>query len=274
MAKGKEVATPKKGKQEVVNWKEELKKEAAQESSRVQADVGNRIKLDKKLKFIKAGADMGNEINVIIVGHVKVHAYYDTPFDEDNVSAPACFAHSTTGENMAPVDESPAKQSEICEDCWAFKFKSDSRQKGKACGENHALAVIFTDDVADSDDPEITLLKVPVTSGATFRRYIKTLNSNDMPSWAVMTTIKFDENADWQKLLFDLDGEVPEKYLQVCRSKFKASMEMLMVKPDFSTYKGGGAGSKKAKPGKKAPAKAGPPPKGKPEKKAGRSRLS
>lgn len=273
MAK-KEVATKRKGGQEVTNWKEELAREAQQESSRVQADVGNKIKLDKKLKFIHGGADLGNEINVIVVGHIKVHAYYDTPYDEDNITAPACFAHSTTGENMAPLDESPAKQSEICEDCWAFKFKSDDRQKGKACGENHLLAVIFTDDVADSDDPEITLLKVPVTSGATFRRYIKTLNSNDMPSWAVMTTVKFDENADWQKLLFDLDGEVPEKYLSVCRSKFKASMEMLMVKPDFSTYKGG-SGSKKAKT-KKSDAKAAkvPTKSAKPAAKAGRSRLS
>lgn len=260
MAKGKAVV--KRKSTEVANWKEELAREAREESARVPQGVGNRIKLDKKLKFIHQGADIGTEINVVIVGHVKQHAYYDTPFDEDNISAPACYAVSATGENMAPLDESPKKQSEICDECWAFKFKSDSREKGKACGEKHALAVIFTDDLAESDDPEITLISVPVTSGATFRRYVKGLNANELPSWAVMTAIKFDDKADWQKLLFDQDGEVPEKYLSICRGKFKTSMAMLLEKPDFSTYKGGD--SKKATKKKAAPAPA----------KKGRSRLS
>lgn len=267
MARGKEVAergkaVAKRGKTDVVNWKEELAKEAREESARVPVGQGNQIKLDKKLKFILGGADLGSEVNVIIVGHVKVHAYYDTPFDEDNITAPACYAVSDTGENMAPLDESPKKQSEICDECWAFKFKSDERGKGKACGEKHALAVIFTDDLANGDDPEIAFVKVPVTSGATFRRYVKGLNDNELPSWAVMTAIKFDEKADWQKLEFDQDGEVPEKYLNICRDKNRAAMKQLMEKPDFSTYKG----SKEAKkPKGKQPA---------PAKKAGRSRLS
>lgn len=228
-------AVAKKKSTEVANWKKELADMAKEERERVPVGSGNRIQLTKRQQFRQQGADIGSEIEVVIVGHVYNNTFYDRPFDEANPTPPACFAQSVSGKNMAPLDESPKKQAEICEDCWANQWKSDKRGKGKACGNKHLTAVVMAEDL-DEDQPEVYFLTVPVTSGATFRKYVAGLNDNDMPSWAVVTNISFDDGADYQKIKFALSEEVNEDRLALCKKLSQESVKRLMEKPDFSGY--------------------------------------
>jgi len=63
--------------------------------------------------------------------------------------------------------------------------------------------------------------------------------------------MKMDPDAENQTLMFDLDGQVPDKLLSRCRDGHKAGRKLLMEKPDFSSFKPA-KGAKAAKSSKKS----------------------
>lgn len=264
--KGKAVAKRKSGGA-LANWKDELKNLAKEESDRTPTGAGNGISI-KGGKFKHQGADLGTEISVIIVDRTFMNRWYDRPFDEDNPGPPACVAQSATGKNMAPYDDSPAKQSEICESCWANQWKSAERGKGKACANRQDLAILLVDDDGLDDEGDIVFLGVPVTSTPDLNKYVKKLtDGQEVPPWAVITKIEFDEDSDYEKLKFSFIDMVDEKYLARIRDRIKEARTALLEKPDFSGYEApkGGKKAKAADRGGKERSRS---------KDAGKSRLS
>lgn len=243
-SKSKAVAKKKSGGA-LVNWKNELKGLAKEESDRTPTGAGNNLSI-KGSKFRHQGADLGDEIQVIIVDRSFTNRYFDKPFDEDNPSPPACVAMSATGRNMAPFDDSPAKQSEICEDCWANQWKSAERGKGKACANRQDLALLIVDNGVD-EEGEFVFLGVPVTSTPNLNKYIKKLtDGQEVPPWAVVTKIEFDTDSDYEKLNFSFVDNVDEQFLGRIRDRIKEARAQLLEKPDFSGYEAP-KGGKKAK---------------------------
>jgi hypothetical protein len=220
----------------VANWREELKKYAKEESDRTPAGGGNNIGI-RGGEFKFQGADLGDTMNVVIVAHAFRNEYYDTPFDRDNPTPPACFAIAERQDGMAPSDKSPKKQSEVCADCWANEWASAERGKGKACGNRRQLALIHGDDV-ESDDPTIAGLRLPPTTMANFSQYVKKLSEGmSVPSWAVLTKISFDDDEDHEKLKFELVEPLPEELLGSMLGHHKTGMKMVLEPPDVSGYK-------------------------------------
>lgn len=247
VAKKKKVGLP-------ADWKKELAEAAREEDARVPVGSGNKISLRKNGQFRHQGADIGEELVVVVLDHVLTKTWYDRDFDEDNPSPPACYAVSVTGKDMAPVDQSPRKQNEICDKCWANEWKSDKRGRAKACKDRHVLAVVMAEDL-DEDKFDVSFITVPVTSGAAWRKHVKALTGSELPSWAVYTRITMDPDAENQTLVFSLEGEVEEKYLSAVRDGFKASRKTLLEVPDMSGYKPP-PGAKGAKASKKTAGKA------------------
>lgn len=249
------------------NWKEQVREDAAEESERTPTGSGNKIVLKKNGQFSFQGADLGDSIDVVIVDHVALKTWYDTEYDEDNPGPPACFAIKPSAKNIAPHPDSPIMQAETCEECWANEWAS-GRRRGKACADKNRCALLHVDDLSG----DMILLEVPVTSGAAFNLYVKGLNeAADLPSYAVITRITMDEHADYQKLLFDMLEELPDKMLADPMSKRKQAREMIMEPFDVTGFKeAGGKKSKKKKTKKKSKKKA----KKKAAKKKRRSRMS
>lgn len=248
---GKSVAKKAAGGKSLMAWQERLKKRATAESERTQAGAGNKISLRKNLQFRYQGADIGKEIKGVIIGHIYVNRWFEGDYDEDKITAPTCQAMSTTGKDMAPLDNSPAKQDQICADCWAHQWKSDKREKGRACKNQHDLKFIFEDDLANIADAELAGLTVPVTSGAAFRKYVKKLtDSNETPSFAVITKITMDPDAENQKLVFEMEEMLTEEQYDEIEPRADESMKTLMERPDFSAYVPS-KGKSAAKPGAK-----------------------
>lgn len=234
------------------NWKSQLREDASEESERTPMGTGNRITLRRNGQFNFQGADIGDSIDVVIVDHIVAKLYYDTEYDEDNPGPPACFALKTNVKNIAPHDASPDIQAKTCEECWANEWAS-GRGRGKACSDKNRVALLHTDDL----DGDLILLEVPVTSGAAFNKYIIGLTkAAELPSYAVVTRMEMDEHADYQKLVFDLIEEVPEKLLGAVMSKRQLAREMLLEPYDTTGYEKGG-GKKKKKKKKKASKKKG-----------------
>lgn len=229
------------------NWRDQLREDAEEESERTPTGSGNRITLKRNGQFSYQGADLGDTIDLVVVDHVVSKLYFDTDYDEDNPSPPACFALKPNAKNIAPHEDAPDAQAETCEECWANEWAS-GRGRGKACSDKNRLACLHVDDL----EGELILLEVPVTSGAAFNKYIKGLTkAAELPCYAVITRLEMDEHADYQKLIFTYIEDIPEKLLGGPFNKRKEAREMLMEPYDTSGYEAESGKRAKKKKGKK-----------------------
>ncbi len=222
----------------VTDWKAELIKEAEEEAEVTPLGSGNVISLRRNGQFRFQGTDIGDELEVVVTGHILNNKWYDSEYDEDNITPPACFALGVKVNTMAPHDTSPNKQNEICEGCWANEWGSvGGTRRGKACAEKIKLAVAYADDTLGDSTDEI-FLEIPPTSTGAFNKYVtKLTRAKNIPSWAVVTKITFDEHADHQMLIFAFVSEVPEKLLSVCKTLNRTARVSLLEPPDVSGYK-------------------------------------
>lgn len=230
------------------NWKDQLRKDAQEESERTPVGSGNRISLKRNGQFSFQGADLGDSIDVVIVDHVVAKQYFDVDYDEDNPVPPACFALKPNDRDIAPHTDVKEPQAETCAECWANEWAS-GRGRGKACSDKNRLALLSSEDL----EGELNYLEVPVTSGAAFNKYIKGLTkAAELPCYAVVTRLSMDDHADYQKLIFELVDEVPEELLGGPFSKRKEAREMLMEPYDTTEQPDKPKASKKKKAKKKA----------------------
>lgn len=207
----------------------------------------------------------GKTLSVIILASSHQNAYYDSPFDDEEPSAPACFAVSETGVDMAPVEDCPHPQNDQCKGCWADEFETDNRGRGKACGQGRMLAMIDAD--ADVDEAELVSLRLGVYSSKNWARYVKGLQRKlNRPSFGVVTTLSFDPEQDYPVLLFEVEEVIESaEALESIVGRLDEAKERSLSPPDFSLYvspeekKPAGRGSKasgKAR-GKKTAARRG-----------------
>ncbi len=230
----------------VGSWRAEMAKRAKTERQRQPKGTGNTISLRRNGQFRYQGSDIGTEMDVVIAGHVFANKYFDTDYDEDNITPPACMALGTVLDTMAPDDTSPDKQSEVCDGCWANEWAS-GRNRGKACANKYRLGVVHPDTLAD--DADMLFVEIPPTSLSEFDSYVDKLTAvKDLPTCAVITKIYFDEDADYQHLLFEFVEEVSDDLMGVCLQLNDLAEEKLLEPYDTSGYE---KPSKKAKTKKK-----------------------
>lgn len=239
------------------NWEEMLREKAAAQAERTPTGAGNRLILRKNNTFEFQDENFGTEVPLVILDHVFIRNYWDTVYDENSYSPPACFGISDLNlRDMIPSENSPNRQHPACRGCWANEFESTERG-GKACAENRLLAVMHAENIAP--DADIILLKVPTTSGKTYDKYAKSLTkAAQLPTFAVVTTVSMDQDADWQTLDFEYASNLPKELAGIAYSRLEEAKEMLMAEPDVSGYekpKGGGAKKKTSKKTSKRSAK-------------------
>lgn len=249
---GKSIVVGSRGGKLPANWREELAKEAQEEAERTPAGSGNTIQLKKNGTFSFQGANLGESFNGVIVEHNFVNKWFDSVFDEQNPSPPACFALSMNGKDMVPHPDSPNKQSEDCDSCWANEWGSSERGRGKACGNRRRVAIIHEDDLRDIESAEIVLMEIPTTSSKTFSRYIGGITkAAGVPSYAVLTKFAMDPDADHQTVLVEMVETLPDDVIMAVRERRAEAKKMVMEAYDVSGYKPPKGGAAK-RVGKKA----------------------
>jgi hypothetical protein len=94
-------------------------------------------------------------LELIVVAEGVLRTYYDSDYDPDQKSPPACFAVAVADKNVDATivshESSPNRQGGKdfkCQGCEMNAFGTAERGKGKACGEYRRLAVVFSDDKA------------------------------------------------------------------------------------------------------------------------------
>jgi len=241
----------------MVSWEEELAAAAAAEAAAEHAGGGAAAIGIRGGTFKLNGNDLGDQLDVVVVAHNVEYAYYDSAYDPDNPNPPACFAIVENGldeSEMYPSELSPAVQSEDgpCKECWANEWGSSERGTGKACKNSRRLAVLAVgeDGVVAGEMP---LLRIPPTSLNHWASYLKRVASTMYrPTWAVATSITFDESADYERLQFSTLRTLTKEECDVVVEQKELAEEMIYAEFDVSGYED--PESKRAARKKRAPA--------------------
>jgi hypothetical protein len=203
-------------------------------SERTQPATGNKITLSNSKTFeLPDGTKSDGPLELVIVDFVSKNMFYTADYDPKEVSPPACFAIGTNPLKLAPSNNSPLKQSEECAGCAMNQFGTDKRGNGKACKNTRWLAVMPPE--ADEDTP-IWFLSVSPTALKGFDGYVSSIARQfNMPPISVVTSVSFDQNTDYAKLVFG--NPVPNENLTTHFARQGEAREMLMQEPDVSGYK-------------------------------------
>lgn len=140
---------PKRGGGKAMTTKsmdEQLEALATDQVAKTREDGGSYIGTKNK-EFRYKGGSLGSSMEVVILASTFENAYYDTPYDEDNPSSPACYAVSDSEDELVPAEDAPNKQADTCAECPMNVFGSDARGKGKACANRRRLALLAAGDL-------------------------------------------------------------------------------------------------------------------------------
>ena len=259
MAAKKKTALKKSTSKAMISMEEyerRMAEEAEKEAAKTGGSGGGSYVSIKGGSFTYQGADLGEEINVVIIDWTNEKAYYDTPYDPDEPSSPACWAIGDERPNdLEPSDLSPKKQSDTCGECWANEFGSADNGKGKACKDSRRMAMISADQLDDPvEDIEVVFLKTPPTSCKNFDKYVNGAKKLlKRPTYGVITRVFFDDEADYEVLKFEIIDKISSvEHMQKIEQLREQIAEDLRADYDPDNYKGD---ERKKKPARKKAAK-------------------
>lgn len=231
---------------EVVSWQDAAKKAAGVQAEAEKSTGGGNFFSMRAgvLKFDDIELP-GNQMACVILHGIYENVYYDTKFDPENKTPPACFAFwdPTTGddadEEMQPhedVDKEDCftRQSDLCHGCPQNEWGSADTGKGKACSNRRRLAIIpagmykslgknkgleleMFDEEADFSKSDIAFMKLPVTSVKRYSQFVREVSEQlGKPTWAVFCNIEVSPHDRFQvEVNFELIDEIPDELMDV-----------------------------------------------------------
>lgn len=214
----------------------------AERAKNLQQQLGSsdskRITIDQKDgQFVgPGGLVLGDELRIVVVDFCTVNRYYDRPYDPEKTMPPACMAIGDVIKDMVPEEGVPAQQSELCRNCWANEWESDSRGKGKACKNTRELAVVLADELEDEDiEPTLYIVSCSPTSIKAFDAAATKIFqlTGGTPIKAVMT-MSVVAVKNYYNIQFGHIETNP--YLERVYPLLDETAELLSKLPDFSTY--------------------------------------
>ena len=142
-------------------------------------------------------------MNMVVVNAAAIsRTYYEGTYDPNNTSAPTCWSADT----KTPAAEVPADQRKAarCADC-PMNVKGSGANNARACRFNQRLAITLEgkpDEVYQLQLPATSIFGEAKNSDMGMQAYAKFLDAHNTPIIAVLTEMRFDENAETPKLFF------------------------------------------------------------------------
>lgn len=202
-------------------------------SSREEAPGGNTIST-RNGKFSLGGDELGDTMDVIVLGFAHLNTYYDTPYDKENPTPPECFAIGMEGKGLTPHENGPEPQDEGegCDACWANQFGSAERGRGKACKNQRRLVVM--ENVDELETAELAVMTLPVSSLKNWRGYIRELEKmHHRPPEGVITRFTFEDAEDYEYPVAELAETIddPERLQATMERAETKEVEELLLRP-------------------------------------------
>lgn len=215
----------------IVSIQAALAAQVAGLANRVEPATGIKIRATQDKKFILPdGTTTPGPLELVIVDFATVHNFYEGAFNKDEIVPPGCFAVGTDPKKMFPSANVPNKQADDCQTCPMNQFGSNG--KGKACSNGRLLAVMPPD--ADENTP-IWLLQPSATAIKGFDSYVAGVaRSHQSMPIQVVTTVSFDENETYAKMVFS--DPKPNPGLAVHFGRQSEANELLFAEKGVSGY--------------------------------------
>lgn len=220
MARKDAKAVAVKSSGEVAVYKDELRQLAKAQSDREKSS-GSAFVKTKGSKFEFKGAVLKAPLKVIVLGYSFENAYYVGTYDPDNKAPPVCFAMSNFEEDLKPHETSPEMQHDTCKDCAQNQWASAATGRGKACKNQRRLLLLSvpTTKTGDFDEAaftpeyikgaELAQLRLSPTAIMAWSSYVKQVtNTLNVPLFAVVTALAFNEDEDYPQVITSLDQEL------------------------------------------------------------------
>ncbi len=221
-----------------VNYAEIERQELAEIQKQIGAATGDRVRMKNNQAFITPDGQEGDELEVAIVDFVSANLFYDRPFDPKSPVPPACFALGAKPTDLAPSENSPSKQADLCAECPNNAWGSDLKGgKGKACKNTRLVAMTTVNVLPDGATPPLLILSIPPTALKAFDGYIRTVADRlKTTPRGVLTRITLDKNVDYASPKFEVVRKLEPGEVAGVRERMEEARNRLMSEPDVSGY--------------------------------------
>lgn len=162
---------------------------------------------------IKVSKD--DTMNIVIIDAAPVaRTYYAGEYDSEKVAPPTCWSADT----KVPSDDVPEenRQASRCGDC-PMNVKGSGAGNSRACRYSQRLAVAIEgnlDTVYQLQLPATSLFGESKEGQMPMQGYARFLQAHNTPAIAIVTEMRFDEEADVPKLYFKAIRPLEEDELQ------------------------------------------------------------
>jgi hypothetical protein len=165
-----------------VNWRDRMK-QVAVKVAEVEAPSGGFISFKSGRLNIGDQVMPGDKIECIVVDYLLHNKYFDTPYNANKQTSPACYAFAREEESMKPSegdgDENPGArdpQANSCAECPNNEWGSaGGGSRGKACTNSRRLWVLPASVVNGPDKVRVTdflQCDMPATSIKNFSKFV------------------------------------------------------------------------------------------------------
>jgi hypothetical protein len=163
----------------------------AQEAAAQAPVVSGRYISTQGGHFSYQGANLGDQLSVVVLDTAYDNAFYTEAFDPDNPQPPVCFAIGKIEADLKPSAQAPKPQAARCAECRYNQFGTAEVGKGKACKNVIRLALLPYDASGNLKDAESALLKLMPTAVRPWGAYVRKLTALEgRPPFGVVTHLK------------------------------------------------------------------------------------
>lgn len=221
-----------------VNWEEQMQALIREEGIQVKPQSSS---ITFKGGFLRYQGDVvpGNKLDVIVLAAARENSYYDTEYDPESTSSPACFALATVDDGeMVPHPNSPRPQHKNCRDCEWMEYGTakGGTRKGKACQERWRLAILPASVLKEANaeaaigNAEMATTKLPVMSGKNWTNFSNTARAvYKRPSFMVVAEMGTAPDPKAQfKVVFAPKEKLADEVFPFIVARREVAMEVLL----------------------------------------------
>jgi hypothetical protein len=212
-------------RQQIAEYREQLRRELAVLHTRVAPPAGNRISLRGRVFTMPDGSTHLGPIAAVILNWRSHNQYWAVPYDPNRLEDPICWAVSRTYDELAPSPDAPERQAERCNNCPKNVFGSAPNRKAKSCRNSRRLAIVPPDATPET---EPMILSASPTAISAFESYVIGLAASEgkLPV-EVVTHIAFKPDAEYPTLVFGKPKPLTDKQLAVMMTLRAKAQPML-----------------------------------------------
>jgi len=237
------------------DYEKQMMADASSDSARITSREGGSFISTQNGTFTYQDSDLGDSMEVVIVGFASTNMHYPFPYDSDDPNSPGCAAVGMDDNDyLIPSEESPDKINDDCETCEFNEWGSADVGKGKKCKNGKRLALISYDEILN-EEVEVAMLSIAPTSMGNFNKFVKGLEKTlKRPTYGIVTKVFFDPDDDKVIKFKPVEPVSDPAQMQVIMEQRQLIEEALIEEPDFSNFhepvkkqRRGGSGKKASK---------------------------